>query len=814
MLINKILTGRIILLLFLTFPFSQFAQTETYKLTGKITGSNKNPAVAATVSLLRQVDQVLVKAEFTDDQGNFRFELIESGNYELIAEHPDYAVYRSQPFNVKEDLQMETIVLEERNNQLEEVAIVVKKPFIEQQFDKTVLNVDQSISNAGTTALEVLEKAPGIVVDQNDNISMRGRSGVVVMINGKQVPMSGAELANMLRGLPSNSVDKIELITNPSAKYDAAGNAGIIDIKLKKDNKIGTNGSISSSIGQGRYFKTNQGIQLNHRNRKINIFGNYNYSHRKEFTDLDIYRKFLENGEVAGGYDQENRFRYTIKSHTARVGADYDISNSTLIGVAAYGLFSEFDRTNRNRSLVLDEQLEPQSYFLTRGESANERPSGGINLNFKHTIDTIGREITADLDYIRYKNSDLQNYTTGYFDLDNLPTRDPYLLYGELAGDLTINSVKVDYTQPFHTIKGSLEAGIKSSLVDADNDLKFYDRSNGGNELDENISNHFLYSENINAAYLNMNSRMEKFSFQFGLRVENTNAKGEQLTTGEEFTRDYTQLFPSGYFGYTLNDKHEFGISLSRRIDRPTYNQLNPFKTFLDPSTYSAGNPYLNPELSYSLELTHTFLQKFVMKYSYSRTEDVIINVLSLDPEQEQVVVQTNMNLAKLDYYGFTLTAPFKIGTWFNSTNNATLYYGLYSGNLANTDLSNGRPTFNINSNNNFNLSENWSAELVGIYRSREIYGFLDVEPFWILSAGVQKQFWEKKGSLRLNISDIFYTRKIKATTALTGYTENFFQVGDSRVINLSFTYRFGGSQVAPARKRTGGAEEEKQRVG
>lgn len=802
---------------FLIFPLFLIAQepvvTSGQTITGSVLSVNGLMVSGATVNLLRQEDTILVKAELTNEEGIYRFEQIPAGNYLIVLEHPEYALYRTELVVVNGNLTYETIYLDERNAQLDEVAITVQRAFIEQHFDKTVLNVDKSISNAGNTALEVLEKAPGLVIDQNDNISMRGRAGVIVMIDGKPVPMSGADLANMLRSMPSNSVDRIELITNPSAKFDAAGNAGIIDIKLKKDNRIGTNGSLTSTIGMGRYFKTTQGLQLNHRNRKINIFGNYNYSNREEFIELDIYRQFYTNAQLTGGYDQQNRFQYTIKSHNARVGADYDISPNTIIGFAANGLLSDFDRNNNNRSLVLDEDLEAGSYFLTRGSSNNQKPSGGVNLNFKHTIDTTGREITADLDYIVYSNSDIQDYRTTYFNLNDTPTLDPYLLHGALAGDLKIRSAKADYSQPFPAIKGNLEAGIKSSLVDSDNDLKFFDRSNGGNDLDENISNQFIYRENINAAYLNLNTRREKFSAQFGLRIENTNAEGDQVTSGEKFNRKYTQLFPSGYMGYKMNDNHDFGLSISRRINRPTYNQLNPFKTFLDPSTYQAGNPFLNPELSYALEFTHTLKQKLVMKYSYSHTEDVIISVISLDPNQEQVVVQTNLNLAKLDYYGITLTAPFKIGSWFNSINNATLYYAHYRGNLANTNLDNGRPTYNLNSNNTFKLSDTWSAEVMGMYRSREIYGFLNVDPWWSVSGGVQKLFWDKKANLKLNISDAFYTQRARAQTQLTDYNENFFQLRDSRVVNLSFSYRFGKSQIAPARRRTGGAEEEKRRV-
>lgn len=780
-------------------------------ITGSVSSPEGETIEGASVYLLDSEDETLIKAEFTSKTGNFFFQNIPFGAYKIVVEHPDYAVYRSPGFSVTEEHDFGMISLENRSGELKEVEVVVRKPLIEQRFDKTILNVDKSISNAGTTALEVLQKAPGMVVDQNDNISMRGRSGVILLLNGKRVPMSGPELANMLRGLPADAIDRIEIITNPSAKYEAEGSAGMIDIILKKDTRQGTNGSITSSLGYGEYFKTNQGFQLNHRVGKFNLFGSYNFGYRKEFTDLDIERKFLDQGNITGGYDQQNRFKYTIKSHTGRLGADYDLTSNTLVGVSVYGFKTDFERNNQNRALVLDADLAPASYFLTSGHSENERPSGGINLNFRHTIDTTGRELSGDLDYVHYRNSDLQDYTTRYFDLEMEPTEDPYLLHGDLEGALTIRSAKLDYSQPFKWIQGTLEAGAKSSIVDSDNDLRFFDRSNGGNVLDENISNHFLYSENINAGYLNINSKREKFSFQFGLRVENTNAHGNQLTTGEEFDKNYTQLFPSGYIGYTFSENNELGLSISRRINRPTYNQLNPFKTFLDPSTYSAGNPYLDPELSYAFELTHTWRQKFVMKYSYSRTEDVILNVLSLDPEEENVVVQTNLNLAQLDYYSFTLTAPFAIGEWFNSTNNATAYYGRYQGNLANTNLDNGRPAFSLNSTNTFRVSETWTAEFSGMFRSSEIYGFLDVDPFWMVSAGIQKQFWEKKGSLKLNVSDLFYSMQIDAVTELTGYTETFHQTRDSRVATLSFTYRFGSQN--PSRRKTGGAEEEKSRV-
>ena len=793
------------------------AQAQQGTVSGTVQDAENKPVEFANVLLVKAGDSSLVKGMLSDASGAYVFEGISAGQYKVVANMLGYGKASSNEITLAEGsmaVKINPLVLRQASQNLQEVVIEGQRPFIEQHLDKTVMNVENSIVSAGNTALEVLEKAPGVSVDQNDNISMRGRQGVIVMVDGKQVPMSGTELANMLRGMSANAVEKIELITNPSSKYDAAGNAGIIDIKLKRDKSQGTNGSVSSSFGQGQYFKSNQGLQLNHRTKKLNVFGSYNYVYRKDFNDLDLYRRFYQGEEFIGAYDQQNKFRFSFNNHSVRVGADYYLSPKTIIGVVASGFSSDVDRTNSNRSLVLNNQRLPESSFLTDAVVGHKRDNQAINLNFKHTIDSVGRELSADLDYIAYQNSDVQDFITNYYNLSNEQIRDPYLLHGGLVGDLTIKSAKVDYSQPLAAIGGSLEAGLKSSLVNADNDLAFYDRSNGGNVLDEGKSNHFLYEENINAAYLNASKKWSEVSLQLGLRLENTRANGKQLTDGQEFDRDYTQLFPSAFLGYTLNKKHDLGLSLSRRINRPSYNQLNPFKNFLDPSTYAAGNPFLKPELSYAFEFTHTYDQRIITKLSYSRTTDVMLTILSPDPTQEKLVAQTFENLAKHDYYGLTVTVPFTVGNWLSSVNNGTLYYGLYSGNLAQTNLKNGRPTFNLNSNNTITLTNGWAAEVTGVYRGREIYGFLDVEPIWFVSGGVQKQFWDKKASVKLNVTDAFFTNKVRATTALTGYSEDFYQRRDTQVATISFTYRFGQSQVAPSRRRTGGAEEEKSRVG
>ncbi|MFC6996036.1 outer membrane beta-barrel protein [Rufibacter roseus] len=822
--LSKLISVLTFLLLF-SIGASYAQQPARYDLKGVVKGAKGEPLLAANLQLVKNADQTLVKVEVSGEDGSFLFSGIPAGEYKLMATHYDYATYTSAPITLNSNLNLGDVVLPERAVALQEVKIEAQKPFVEQHFDKTVLNVENSITAAGSTVLEVLEKAPGLAVDQNDNISMRGKTGVMVMINGKRQPMSGSELATLLRSLNANDVATIDLITNPSAKYDAAGNAGIIDIRLKKDSRQGTNGSISTSVGHGELPKINQGLQLNHRARNLNVFGSYNYVHRKDFNKLDLYREFFTQNEartLQGINNQQNYFQHQVNSHNGRLGFDLNLSPKTIIGVVGNGIFTDINRNSENQSMFYDGQRAYDQTTTTNSQNGTNRNTQSVNFNVKHTIDSTGREITADVDYAAFQSGDLQNFRTQYLDAD--PARPDFLLHGDLNGRLTIKSAKIDYAQPLRAIEANLEAGLKSSLVNANNRLHFYDRSNGGNVFDTNRSNHFLYEENINAAYVNMNKKWQQVSLQLGLRVENTIAKGEQVAeyaqvNGERsFSRNYTQLFPSAFVGYTLNQTHDVGLSLSRRIDRPTYNQLNPFVYFIDLSTKSSGNPFLLPQMTYSFEFTHTFKQKYITKLSYSRTSDVIISVLSPEPnsnqEQIPVVIQQDRNLAQFHYYGANFSVPVQVARWFTSTNNVEMYYGLYQGNLANTNLRNGRPTFSINSNNAFKLGNDWSAEVIGIYRAREIYGFLDVQPVRFLTLGVQKQFLDKKANLKLSVADIFYSNKIRATTALTGYSERFYQRRDTRVATLSFTYRFGGKEVAPSRRRTGGAEEEKRRAG
>ncbi len=808
-----VVCSRVLLILLIACPATLLAQ-DSGDIHGKVSGGEGFRPEEVVVQLLSAADKKLVKMEYVNKEGAFSFGKVRAGRYVVAIQHLSYNRYLSPEFTHSTATDLGGIRLESATRQLKEANVVAQKPYIQQTYDKTVINVSSSISAAGSNALEVLEKAPGITVDQNDNIAMRGRQGVLVMIDGKQVPMSGQDLANYLRSLNAAQVDRIDLITNPSARYDAAGNAGIIDIRLKKGRNNGTNGTVGLSVGQGSYAKVNPSFNINHKKGAFNYFASYNFNHRRDYTDLFIHRKFFtREGVETGGNDYDNFFGYRFNTHNARAGMDYQPDARTTIGIAANAIVNDGKVVSDSRAVSFDAVQTPTGKFNTMGNNELHRRNYSVNINARRLLDTAGRELTADLDYARYGSWEYQNYHTSYLNNNSVPVRSDFLLFGDLNGDLDIYSVKMDYIHPIAKWGLKLEGGIKSSWVNTDNDVRFYDRSHGDYILEADKSNRFIYKENINAAYLNGSGKQGKLSYQFGLRMEHTEAKGRQVIGEQTFNRSYVQLFPSGYVGYQFSKNHDLGVTLSRRINRPSYRQLNPFRVFLDPLTSSAGNPELNPEITSSYELVYTFHEAYTAKAGYSRTKDNILMVLAPDKEPN-AILQTNRNLAIYDYYHITLGIPVTAIKWLNSSNTFVAYYGKYRGYVVETDLNEGRVTFTANSSNTITLNPKTSLEVNANYQSSSWYGFLDVAGSFQFGIGAQRQFWNKKGSLKLNVSDVFYTGRVRAFTKLTGYSEAFRQFRDSRVVTATFTYRFGGQAQGGPRRRTGGAEDEKRRAG
>ncbi len=804
-----------IAILFLVFDDYK-SVAKGYAISGYVKGSDNEVISTANIVLLNAADNKLAKSAITDEAGAFVLEDITEGKYQLKVTMLGYVPYSGKEIVVSDrDVQLETIQLVAKNNKLKEVTVRGQKPLIEIHADKLVMNVENSIVNSGLTALEILAKAPGVNVDQNDNISLKGQQGVNVMIDGKTMVLSGTDLANMLKSMQSSSISQVEIISNPGAKYDAAGVAGIINIRTKRDKNMGMNGSAHASYAQGVYPKYNAGLNLNYRNKKLSGYVSYNYARRWWFNHLKLNRRFFATNSdvVQFAYVQDNFMKMPIDNHSGTFGLDYSIGKRTIIGVAGTASSTMIDKVTANTSQALNGNDELIYDFITNGGQTQEYYNYSGNANLRHRFNDKGESLNIDLDYARYWNESVQELATTYTNADGGLYQPSYFMRSDMNGLTQIRALKADYSLPINK-ETTFDAGIKSTYVTSDNEPLLYEKTTGDYTLDIKRSNHFIYRENINAGYLNYNKKWEKWSTQLGLRVENTNVEAEQVTLDSTYNTAYTQLFPSLAVQRTLSEKHDLGVTLSRRIQRPNYQQLNPFKFFIDNTTYKAGYPYLRPALTYAAELSHTFKKKFVTTFKYSITNDNITQVVQPSETEDSVTVQTDKNLAQVNSFSLSATYPFQVTKWWSNVNNFTGWYSYFNGFLANTNLSNGSPGFSVYTNNNFTLGKGFRAELTFWYQSRQVYGFFDLGDMWTLGAGIQKSVFKDKGTLRLNASDIFWRGLPRASSVYTAYKEDFTVQRESRQLSLTFSYRFGDRKLQPTRRHKSGADDEKSRVG
>ena len=798
-----------LLLLVLCFSsLNSFAQKADGNISGLII-SNGEPKELASVSLIGGSDTSVLKMVVTDKSGQFQFISVPFGTYRIVISAVGFQNTISRSFELsatQANYTIEKVDLKPAPKALQNVTVSTKKQMIEQTLDKTIINVDASPTNAGLTALEVLEKSPGISVDKDGNISLKGKAGVMVMMDGKPTYLSATDLTNLLKNMPASQLEQIEIMTNPPAKYDAAGNSGIINIRTKRSKTQGFNGSINLGAGAGFYPKTNNSVALNYRTGKFNIFTNYSHSWNKGYQTLDLKRVFPDTL-----FDQVSKMNSDFQNHNYKIGADFFASKKTTFGVVFTGFENPGSMTNNNTTLKKDKSGNILSRTETLSKTNESWSNKALNINMRHVFDSTGKEITADVDYLGYNSKNQQNFSSYFFDKAGGKSQVDEFLSGKLPSDIKIYSAKVDYSQSLKG-KAKLEAGIKSSYVETDNNAQYATLVNDSWETDMGRSNHFVYKENINAAYVNTSKEFnKKWSGQLGLRIENTNAKGNQVTTGEIFNRNYTQLFPTAYVGYKHNDKNQFSLSYGRRIERPDYQDMNPFFYFLDKYTYQVGNPYLRPQFSHNIELSHSWNSILNSSISYSKTNDIMQQVLEqIDSISTSFVKRSN--IASQNNLSLSVSANIPVTKWWRANIYTNVFRNHFRGVVNNGPIDVSGTTGMANLSNSFTFKNGWGAELSGFYRTKSIEGTLVANDMGAVNVGFSKQILKKKGSLRLNIRDVFYTQQFSGYSKYQNIDVSIRNTRDSRVANLTFTYRFGKQQNSPQRKK-GGAGDEQQRV-
>lgn len=792
-----------------------FAQTKPQgKVTIKITDDKNAPLAFANVLVRQAKDSSLVKGELSDEQGNCSIDNIPAGRYFVQVTLMGYTPGNTAPFSI--DASHKTIALNalrllQQAKNLQAVNVTAQKPFIERSAGKTILNVESNISSAGSNVLDLLRKAPGVTIDKDDNVRVKGNQGVTVMIDGKLTYLSGEQLANLLKSTPAETISQIEIITTPSAKYDAAGNNGIINIKTKKGQLTGTNGTANASMGFGRYPIYNAGANLNWRTTKFNMFGNLNYGDRRFFTLRELYRSISTDDPMLFHQDIFQRNRFT--NRTYKTGFDYFINKQHTVGVLVNGYFNAFRNSIYSKTDIGDPSGHVDSTLNTLTTNDNRFNNVAVNLNYKGQLDTSGTEISFDADYSRFNNHRKLNLADSLYDVHEGKVRNPHGIRNDGRTKVTIKSAKADLVLPFSKA-AKLEAGVKASFVETDNRL-LYDSLVGKTYVPAlSQSDQFIYKENILAAYSTYKHSWKKVELQAGLRVERTSSEGISLSLQSNIKRTYTDFFPSLAADYKFTDDHKLGISYSRRIERPGYNWLNPFLFFLDKYTYFHGNPYLKPEYTDNTELSYSFKQKYILTVGYSYTRD-IINEILLQDDSTKITTSTNLNFNNRKNYSVSLTLPFDVTKWWNSSTTLNMYYNRFALQTGSLNIDNNNVEYYFNTTNTFTLPKNMKAEVGGYYYSPFLEGVFRGKAQYDINLGLQKDLMNKKTTIKFNVNNI-----IRRGSQFNGYAR--YDNVDTRIRNtwnattytLSLSYRFGNNEIKGARERQTGSSEELKRAG
>ncbi len=808
---------RIAILVFLLTSLCShaFAQ-EKRNIRITVTNDQKHAMPGSTVYLLKQ-DSTVVRTGAATASGISEFTDLDAGSYIVKVSQTGYR----DGYSVLIDLQnkssfSDTITLRSKAALLRDVTVVSKKPAIQFLPDKTVINPEASISNAGASVMDVLEKSPGITVSKDGSIVMKGKPAVNVLIDGKPTQLSGADLQAYLSGMSASQVDVVELIENPGAKYDASGNAGIINIKTKSNKQKGFNGSMNLSLGQGVYTKTGNSLNLNYRNGKTNWFLNYGIRASHEKMDIWTLRKYVNTKNEDSVLLEQPNFNKSYQfGQNIKTGFDFFLNNKTTLGLVFTG--GVFDRNAKSYSAInwMDPYYHVDSSINTWGENNRKFKRGGVNVNGRFKLNETS-ELTADLDYVSFTINGDQQYQTQLM----VPGSDIAATKGNTPSKLHIYSAKADYSKHFK--KFLLETGLKTAINKTDNlAAYYYNDNNNAWQPDLSRSNHFLYDETISAAYASVDAEKGKWHWQAGLRYEYTSYKARQLGNAvvrdSAFSKNYGSVFPTAFASYQLDSNNTITFRVGKRIDRPPFQNLNPFLTTLNKYTYEGGNPFIKPQYTWNFALAHTYKQMLTTEISYSYLKDYFSQIFIIDSNisnvNKNIIIYTRGNVGSFKNFGITETFQYPLTKWWNLTAVAVYNYKEIKG-VVWAPIKVTVTQLNVSLNNQFQLKKGWSFELSGYYQTKSQIDLQEwLQPQGELNFGVAKQIMKKKGTLKLNIRDITYFQNYSGYSTFQNSYEPFTIKWDSRVVRLSFSWRFGQAMKAVKRSE-GGANDEINRVG
>lgn len=791
----------------ITFFLSTFICLGQYSIKGTIKDEEAQPIEAAVISLLNASDKKFIKAALSNDKGTFELR-VKKGSYLIKISFLGFKEY-VKTISVETSKNLGNITLISASENLDEVVIKTEKPMVQVMADKTVFNVQNTINAAGDSGFDLLRKAPGIIVDNNDNVIVEGKTGVLFYVDGKPSVLRGEDLINYLKTIQSSDIESIEIITQPSSKYDAEGNAGIVNIVLKRDKTLGTNGTLGSGFTYGDFARYNNSISFNNRNKKTSLYGTFSNRVGRSFNFINLYR--MQSNTI---FDARTETESYNNSNNARFGFDYYANKKSTFGIILSGNFNNGDSDSNSRTPITPVGNTTPDQVLVAGSNTNRDVSNLYgNLNYKYK-DKKGYSLNVDVDMGRY-NSDRNNLQPNtYYNGDESIVLNEVINY--MVTPITINLLtsKIDYEQNLG--KGKLGLGAKFSRINTQNEFDFFDRINGQDMINLDRTNDFAYDEQINAAYVNYSRKYKKLTIQAGLRMENTSSDGQltssQTNNNDRVKRNYTDWFPSGGLTYQVNQKNSVALVYSRRIQRPNYQSLNPFEYKIDELSFSKGNPFLQPQYTDNIRFSHTYKYTLTTSVSYSFIKDYSAQITEAVGANQNFLIARNVANQRVVNLG--LSYPTRFYKWWSVYVSVNAYRSMFE--ATNEDFNAiSRNTLSLYAQNTFKLPNKWRAEVSGWYSSPSIWGgTYETRSLGSLNLAVQKKFMDDKMTLRLAVNDVLYTSPWRGDTRFGNLSIMGDGGNDSRQFRVNLTYNFGRNEIRKARKRDTGIEDEKGRIG
>jgi hypothetical protein len=808
--IHTIFTRSVLLFLFYCYQ-NVIAQSTIH---GTVTGSNNQPLSNANVLLLKAKDSSLVKGIITDQTGAYFFEHIAIGDYLITSTYTGLNQVFTPVISIMgnhDNVAVDNLHLSETGVQLAAVTVTARKPLLEQKIDRMVVNVANSITSAGNTALEVLERSPGVMVDhQNNVLSMNGKNGVVLMMNGKisYMPMTAA--IQMLAGMSSTNIERIEIITTPPANLDAEGNAGYINIVLKSNDNFGTNGSYSLTAGYGTGTVSGASINLNHRKGRINLYGDFSYSRVKTSPEINV-SSIISNKGIITQTTAYNHRSDTTRNANGRFGMDYELSKHTVIGILLSAYDNHYSQSESNTSSRIKNNVPDTSLKLNNTE-VNHWQNVSSNINLQHSFEE-GENVSVNFDYIHYRNNQPVQYLTSYYNGAGNFVYDVRTKSGKIT-PINILVGAVDYTKKLSN-KVNMEAGIKGTKSEFNNDISFEKLEQNTWVKNNALSAVYKLLENYEAAYASFNITADKNTeAKVGLRYEYTNSNLSTTDVKNIVDRHYGNLFPSLFVSRKLDEKSSVNFAYSRRITRPTFNDLAPFTYYIDPNSLLTGNPALQPSVSNTIKGGYTF-KKYFFSLSYTKEDQAITGFQPSTDSTTNKTIFTPQNLINQNTVSAILSVPINVTKWWSMQYNITGVWQQINALYKAAPVRLQQLYANINGSQNFRLPKDWSLELSGFYQSPSLNGIFLSKGFGSLDLGIKKKMKDQKGAFLFTTSNILNTLVFGSHVHLPEqnlYADVRLQF-TQRTYKLTYTRSFGNAQLKGTRNRSTGAEEEKGRV-